>query len=256
MVQKSGHLNKSEVGTTVPTSDGHHPRPVKPTKIAHLRRFFWPIIWCTLFLINITLGFFAPNSDLLTLFRIGGIALCLLYVAKVFPKDYLLLAAMFTTCISDIILAFNNTSEFGLITFLATQIIHLFRLAPRHYRRHIITFASSSGVIILLNLFFSLIPLLFLVAGLYAITLTLNVIASFHWHKTSPKNLCATFAFLGFTLFACCDLCTAVSYLSLITVLPAFLYAPANFFAWFFYYPSQVLVSNSSKLSKPHEVYP
>lgn len=253
MVRKSERLNKSEVGTTVPTSDGLHPRqnsspagtPRRPT--CHIP-LFWPAIWIALSLINIILGLLAPNNDFLTLFRVGGIALCLLYVAKTFPQDYLLLAAMFATCISDIILAFNNTSELGLITFLATQIIHLFRLTGNRSRRPIVAFACFSGALILLDLCFSLIPLLFLIVGLYAITLTMNVLASFRWHRQDPHNLLATFAAAGFTLFACCDLCTAVSYLSLVSVLPAFFYVPANFLAWFFYYPSQVLISNSSKL--------
>lgn len=251
--QKS-HLNKSEVGTNVPTSDGDHQKNQQPkSSTSHPKHQlkispFWIILWIALSLINIIFGLIAPDHDFLTLFRVGGIALCLLYVAKTFPKDYLLLAAMFTTCISDIILAFNNTSEFGLITFLATQIIHLFRLTGDRSRRPITAFACFSGAFILLDLCFSLIPLLFLIVGLYAITLTMNVLASYRWHRQDPHNLLATFAAVGFTLFVCCDLCTAVSYLSLVSVLPAFFYAPANFFAWFFYYPSQVLISNSSKL--------
>jgi len=254
---KESHLNKSEVGTSVPTSDGSHQKnqqPKNPTSHPKHQQTqlkispFWIILWIALSLINIIFGLIAPDHDFLTLFRVGGIALCLLYVAKTFPRDYLLLAAMFTTCISDIILAFNNTSEFGLITFLATQIIHLFRLTGDRSRRPITAFACFSGALILLNLCFSLIPLLFLIVGLYAITLTMNVLASYRWHRQDPHNLLATFAAAGFTLFACCDLCTAVSYLSLVSVLPAFFYVPANFFAWFFYYPSQVLISNSSKL--------
>ncbi len=252
---KQSRLNKSEVGTSVPTSDGHHPRPKTAARRPRFHiSLIWPIIWVSIFLINIIVGLLAPNHDLLTLFRVGGIALCLLYVAKTFPRDYLLLAAMFTTCISDIILAFNNTSELGLITFLTTQFLHLFRLAKLQYRRHLAFFAGCSGLLILLNLAFSLIPLLFLIAGLYAIALALNVLASFHWHRSMPDNPRAAFAFYGFVLFACCDLCTGISYLSLVAVLPALFYAPANFFAWFFYYPSQVLISNSGQLPKRQSI--
>lgn len=277
MARKNHRLNKSEVGTSVPTSDGshqknrppenpaNHPKHQETNRSKHQEAHqtprpkipaIWLTLWLALFLINIILGILAPEHDLLTLFRIGGIALCLLYVAKIFPKDYLLLTAMFATCISDIILAFNNTSELGLITFLVTQLIHLFRLTSDRSRRPIIAFASLSAVLILLDLCFSLIPLLFLIAGLYALTLVMNVLASFRWRKQDPHSLTATFAYIGFVLFACCDLCTALSYLSLVSVLPAFIYAPANFFAWFFYYPSQVLISNSSKSRNPPEVCP
>lgn len=212
-------------------------------------------------LINIVFGLLAPKHDLLILFRVGSIVLCLIYAARTFPKDFLLILAMFTTCISDIILALNNISEFGLIVFFATQIIHLLRLAGAQYKRPILAFAGLAGALIILDLIFALVPLLFLVVGLYAIAITLNVLAAYRWHRTAPLNLRALFAFLGFILFACCDLMTCVSYLSFTAVLPAFLYIPANFFAWFFYYPSQLFISNSGKLtpnepinSPPHEV--
>ena len=67
-----------------------------------------------------------------------------------------------------------------------------------------------------------------------------------------PKELkereivASTCAFYGFVLFACCDLNVAISFLSTQGIIPLWAYVPANFFAWFFYYPSQVLISNSS----------
>lgn len=265
MVQKSGRLNKKEVGTTVPTSGGSHPRQnfpassepassetaqQNPKKLRLDYRIspIWLIIWSVLMLINIIFGLLSPKHDILILFRVGSIALCLIYAIKTFPKDFLLILAMFATCISDIILAINNISPIGVAIFLATQIIHLTRLDGHHLKRPIVIFSCLSAILIIIDIIFKIVPLIFLVVALYVCVLAANILASYRWHQASPNNIRTTFAFAGFLLFACCDLCIGVSYLSLTEVLPAFLYIPANFFAWFFYYPSQVLLSNSGKL--------
>lgn len=56
----------------------------------------------------------------------------------------------------------------------------------------------------------------------------------------------STCAFIGFILFLCCDLNVMCSYFSVTGVLSSSLTRYFNFFAWVFYYPSQVLISNSS----------
>lgn len=207
----------------------------------------WFGIWITIYLlINIT-GLFAPSSDILTIIKLGGVILCFVYALRIYPEDRLLQAAMFTTCIADLILAAKNTSEAGIIVFFITQIIHLIRLDGEHLKTPLTIFTGSFCVVILLDLWLQLIPLIFVVSTFYAVAILMNIIVSYHWYHQSPKNPHARFALIGFILFACCDSCTVVSYLSLTGVLAPLFYGPANFMAWFFYYPSQIFVSNSSR---------
>lgn len=206
----------------------------------------WPIIWTVLYLATLILGFIAPTSELITLVKLGSICLCLLYVVLNFSHDYLLILAMLSTTISDIILALNNTSTAGVITFFAVQIFHLLRLNRTKFR-HIAIFLCAAVTLLVLNQIFNLLPTLYAVCAFYGTTLILNLYSAWTWFHHDPKNLRAASALLGFMLFLCCDLCVVVSYFSLIEVLPALCYGIANFFAWFFYYPSQILVSNSSK---------
>lgn len=206
----------------------------------------WPIIWSVIYLAILILGVVAPAGDPITIIKLSGICLCLLYAVMTFPKDYLLILAMLATSISDIILALNNTSTAGVITFFAVQIIHLLRLNQTKVRA-ILIYLATAIALLCLNFFLHLFPMLYAVCAFYATTLILNLCSALAWFYATPKNLYAASAVGGFTLFLCCDLCVAVSYFALIGVLPGYCYGLANFFAWFFYYPSQILVSNSSK---------
>ena len=108
---------------------------------------------------------------------------------------------------------------------------------------------------------FNQIPDMYVLAFIYATSLLQNLILTHRWWKESKSNpaasdreiVASTCAFAGFILFILCDLNVAVSYLSVTAVLPIALARYANFFAWLFYYPSQVLTSNSStsKIQKP-----
>ena len=210
----------------------------------------WPAIWAWIYLAIIILGLATPGNDLLTFIKIAGIFLCLLYVVQLFKTDHLLKLAMLMTSIADIILALNNTAISGIITFFLVQIIHLFRLSNSQSRSFIFVFISIASVTIISDIILDFTPLLYIICSFYAIALTINLILSWRWVKTAPEAPRALFALTGFILFLFCDSCTVISYFSLTNILPFFLYAPANFFAWLFYYPSQILISNSSKTPK------
>ncbi len=213
---------------------------------------FWIIIWIVVFLAIIICGILIPDTSISTLINLSGIILCLFYVICTFPRDYLLLLAILTTCIADIILANNNTSTIGIIVFLITQIIHLCRLDGIRFKIPIIIWSTLATTILILDAIFDFLPILYIACGFYASTLIANIIAAIKWRQREPKNLRALFAILGFTIFACCDFCTGISYLSLIGILGSAFYMPANFFVWFFYYPSQVLISNTGAINPPH----
>lgn len=219
--------------------------PTSPAAIVLPR--YWLTIWIAIYALIILLGIVDIESDLLTVIKLGGILLCFAYTVIKFPKDHLLQAAMFTTCIADLVLAGRNTSEAGIIIFFIAQVIHLIRLDGVRLHLPISIFVTVAALCIILDLWLGFMPLIFLVVAFYAATLISNLIISYQWYRSEPRNPRAWFALAGFLLFGCCDLCTVMSYLSLIHFLPAAFYLPANFFAWFFYYPSQIFVSNSSR---------
>lgn len=210
----------------------------------------WPAIWLWIFLAIVVLGIATPNNFTLTLIKIGGIFLCFIYTLRVFPKDHLLQLALLITFCADIILAINNTAEVGVLIFLIAQILHTIRLEGKNYLTQIISFAGLAVVAIIVNLCCNIIPMMYLICGFYIVAICTNIYVSWCHQHQQPQNPRAICGLCGFILFLCCDACTGISYLSLNSLFPAFLYAPANFFAWFFYYPSQILVSNSSKYDK------
>lgn len=209
----------------------------------------WLASWIIIYLLICIFGIISPDHILLTLLKVGGIFLCLLYVIYRFPKDHLLQLAFLVTFIADIILAIKNTSEFGVLTFFAAQIVHTIRLKEpsKKSRLPILLFICCTLITTFLIIFLQPAHTIQTICFFYLIAIITNIHISWRWYRSSPQSLPAFCSLLGFCLFLCCDLCTGVSYLSLNHVFPNFLYRPANFFAWFFYYPSQILVSNSSK---------
>lgn len=216
----------------------------------------WLVTWILIYLIIFScdlLKLCGLTSDFVdlcsTIFKLSSIILCLIYVLIYFPKDRLLQFALFTTCAADVTLAINNTLVFGVELFLVAQIIHLARQEWPRLEQPIVLASLLAALAIILDCLFPIISPMYLVCFFYVIALIGNLLAAWRWCTLEPANRRALCAFAGFTLFLCCDICTGASYLSLNLILPAALYAPANFFAWFFYYPSQVLLSNSTKLS-------
>ncbi len=210
----------------------------------------WPFIWISIFTLIIIIGLSSPDSHFLTSIKLGGIILCLIYTLLTFPNDNLLHFALFTTVIADIILAINNTAELGIILFFMAQIIHTFRLSRGKLDPRLIAFFIAIALgCTLITTIFHLAPPIYTISTFYVINLIINIIICWRWSANDSKNLRAKLGLYGFLLFLCCDTCTGISYLSFTDIFPSFLYLPANFFAWFFYYPSQVLISTSSKIS-------
>lgn len=207
----------------------------------------WVIVWMIVYALILIVGLTSAASPILTIIKVGGVLLCSIYALAVFPRDRLLQLAMIVTFIADCILAKNNVSPTGLTVFFCAQLIHLYRQVEPEYRQRVLYYAVVGVLIIGTNFIIRLVPAVYIIAGFYACTLISNIYVAYRRHQRDPHSFLAQAAFYGFILFACCDLCTAISYATLIDLLPVAFYAPANFFAWFFYYPSQILVSNSSK---------
>jgi hypothetical protein len=94
------------------------------------------------------------------------------------------------------------------------------------------------------------VPPLYAMGAVYAISLLANVFFALRWLIRDPHNPRARAAGIGFILFLLCDISVGIQYFSSIgTLLPAFLYPISTYLVWLFYYPSQILLSNSSTQS-------
>ena len=210
----------------------------------------WRLIWIITFAGFVTLDIFFPNFFGVTFLKLLGIGLCLVYVVQKYYDDHLLQAAFAATFIADLLLAVNNTSVFGVFTFTIAQFLHFSRLKKLRYHT-IIIIGFAITVFFIGFSAFSLYSIV-LMGAVYAFFLISNIILAREWSKKARGNKKnpAFCAYAGFILFACCDLCVAGSFFSGIHTLPFVFKRLFDFFAWIFYYPSQVLISNSSKLSK------
>ncbi len=244
----------------------------------------WLVIWGTIFVSfvvldsifqtafrgeNVYYSFPIGNSNILvevvsngtfigvTVLKYIGIVLSYLYARRKFPKDYILQIALLFTLLADTILTFDQINIFGVLAFCFAQYFHLARFArvkPKF-------FVGWTLFVVLLLIFgwLNSIPDMYVLAFIYGTSLIGNIILTHRWWKkansersTNREIVASTCAFFGFILFFACDINVAISYLSVTKVLPLFLARYANFFAWLFYYPSQVLISNSSvKVRKP-----
>lgn len=210
----------------------------------------WRLIWLFIFAGFLSLDAFFPGFFGITFLKLLGIGLCLVYVIQKHREDYLLQLAFAATFIADLLLAVNNTSLFGVFTFALAQFIHFSRLARLKTR-------SICIIGVLITIFFVATAAfgsysIILMGSVYAFFLINNLILSYKWYKSArgAKKNPAFCAAAGFLFFALCDLCVAGSFFSSLHALPFIFKRLFDYFAWAFYYPSQVLISNSSKITK------
>ncbi len=205
----------------------------------------WKGIWLFIFCGFISLDAFFPGFFGITMLKLMGIAFCFIYVLAKFPNDKWIIAAFLLTFIADLILAFDNTSTIGVLFFVLAQFSHFTRIKPLKKHEILSAIFMLSGY---LALSFAAGPFtIYLLGAIYAFFLISNLALSYSWHKKRPSSPQGLSAFYGFSLFLCCDLCVAGSFFAGIRILPIFLKRLFDFLAWGFYYPSQVLISNSSK---------
>lgn len=204
----------------------------------------WKGIWLFIFCGFISLDAFFPNFFGVTMLKLLGLAFCFIYVIQKYSSDKLLVVAFFLTFTADLVLAFNNVSRIGVLIFVLAQFAHFARIKP--LGKNVAPFAVGALLAYIILAFAAGPYCIYLLGAIYAFFLVSNLILSYKWHKKSPKNGSAISAFYGFSLFLCCDLCVAGSFFAHIHILPFFLKRLFDFLAWGFYYPSQVLISNSS----------
>lgn len=216
--------------------------------LAYIRRIdhTWLFIWAFIYLSFLGLGIFMPKFFGVTIIKYTGIILNLVYALQKFPKDHLLQTALFFTLLADTILVLDETSMIGVFVFCLAQFFHMTRLSKIR-PINLLLYLFLIAILFLFSLH-QHIPPIFAICFVYAGSLITNIVFSYRW-LAKARSVPARCAFFGFLLFLACDCCVATSYLSYTHVFPYLLYAPANYFAWFFYYPSQLLIANSSGLA-------
>ncbi len=204
----------------------------------------WIFIFAIIYICFLILSLFWPQSLIVSILKVGSIFLCFVYALIYNHQDKMLAAAMLATFIADVILAINNIAVSGVIVFVLAQTMHFIRLSQK-IKRNLIFYA----VIVAAMLIAAVVrraDFMYVVGGIYALLLLSNLFMSFMWFLSDKKSS-SKCAFFGFLLFLACDLCVATSYLSLTGIFSSFLYGAANYAAWVFYLPAQILISNSSK---------
>lgn len=210
----------------------------------------WRLIWIFIFAGFVALDAFFPNFFGVTFLKLLGIGLCLVYVVQKHYDDRLLQLAFAATFVADLLLAVNNTSLFGVFTFAMAQFVHFARL-KRLSKKYFVLIGVAIAIFFVAFAAFSVYSIV-LMGAIYAFFLISNLLLAREWYKKArgeQKNP-AFCAWMGFILFACCDLCVAGSFFSGLHALPFLFKRLFDFFAWVFYYPSQVLISNSSRQTK------
>lgn len=206
----------------------------------------WLLTWLTIYVLFLVLDLIWTGAAVVTAVKYLGIVLCVVYAFLKWPKDHLLHVALMFTLAADTILVFNHTSPVGVFIFCLAQFFHLARLSQMHFSLR--AFVVYVIIVMLLSAFGATqhLELIYPLAATYLVTLIFNVMLAFQWYKKSRStpSMCACY---GFILFLCCDINVGISYFSSIGSLPIWMLGPANYFAWAFYYPAQVLISNSSK---------
>jgi len=204
----------------------------------------WIAIWILIYAGFLISDALFENFFGTTVLKYTGIVLCVIYAIVKFKKDYFLELALGFTLLADTILAINNTAIIGVFVFCFAQFFHLTRLKKIAPRNLFLYFVVIS-LIFCFGVAYNADPM-YVIAGLYGMTLGANIYLSYRWCKEKP-SFASKCAFYGFVLFICCDICVAFSYLSGTGVLIPEVYRVANYLAWAFYYPSQVLISNSGE---------
>ncbi len=206
----------------------------------------WLIIWIAIYVTFLILDIILPNFLGSALLKYIGIFLCIVYANQKYSKDYNLQLALLFTFLADTILVWTPYAIAGVYIFCIAQFLHLTRLTKLPN--------STLGVYtLILSLFFAInivygMKPIYAIATVYGIELICNIwmsISNYRKNKTHYQTRCACY---GFIAFFCCDLCVALRFMALDGVLPLALIPVTSFLVWVFYYPSQVLIANSSLL--------
>lgn len=210
---------------------------------------FFSIICGLLYIAIIITGIFSQNGVASTVLKLSGISLCFLFILITNHKNHHLVLAALFTLIADLFLAGESPlTTLGVFTFIFAQYYHtknlygLKKSTPPHILNFVPVlafFALCLSELIRLPLFANL-----LLGIIYAFVLFQNLSYSYINRKKSKQFF---LIFLGFTLFALCDFHVFFSAASGAHYLPISLRPFFDYFAWVYYFPSQVILAISAR---------
>ena len=194
-----------------------------------------------LYLVFLILDIFDRSSPTLWL-KYTGILLCLVFAflcALRGGDHWVAPALLFTTAADWFLLIQNKHLPLGISLFLCVQILYFLRLHRAGGPRKLLWLRFALAVV------FTLAPVL--IPGM---STPLNFLAMLYFSQLLSNTILAwtlpamrTFA-LGLTLFVGCDIC--VGLFNAFTLPPA-LFSMVSVGMWFFYLPSQVLITLSAQ---------
>ncbi len=218
------------------------------------------IIICILYIYFLFIDFsiigdFIPSST----FKFISIVLCFFISLMTGRKhlgktDILLLqVGLFITVIADFFLLFTDYFVIGVGVFSLVQIIYAVRYERNKIKpaliRSIIILMIILAIYLIINFYIVKIELLYLMALYYAITLIINVVKSIKSCKNGlfpyPNKY---FIAIGMVLFLLCDMFVGIYNITSQMNISSGIDLLSNFsgkLVWFFYLPSQVLLSLS-----------
>ena len=207
----------------------------------------WLLIWIFIYVGFLFLDIFVPGWFGTNLLKYTGIFLCVVYAYTKYNTDMMLILALLFTFLADTMLVWTNWTVAGVYIFCFAQFMHLLRLSKAKLE-YIFAWASIVSIAFAIAVIQGCQPI-YAIASIYALILSCNLCLAtgrYRRHKTDFKARCA---FYGFIAFICCDLCVATRFLALDGRLTLAVLPVVNFLVWLFYYPSQVLIANSSTMS-------
>ena len=205
---------------------------------------YWMTTWTVIYLGFLSLDIFAPGFWGSSVLKYAGIFLCTIYAMQKYKGDYKLTLALFFTFLADTILVWTSQETAGVFVFCFAQALHFLRLTKLQ-RKYLMIFIIIVPMLAIIS-GFRHDNILYTLAVLYGMLLLSNVIMSFRNYREHKDDFRARCAWYGFATFLCCDICVGLRHLMLDGIVPATFLPLVAFLVWVFYYPSQVLLANSS----------
>ena len=204
----------------------------------------WLIVWIFIYVGFLTLDIFFPGYWGSALLKYTGVFLCVVYAYKKYRNDTKLILALFLTLLADTVLVWTDMTVLGVFIFCFAQFMHFLRLT-RLNKKHLGAFTLVISLLTIVSAFQGD-RIIYSLAALYGGLLISNLAMSANRFHEDRQNICARCAFYGFIAFLGCDLCVGLRYVMLDGAIPADILPIIAILVWAFYYPSQVLLANSS----------
>ena len=204
----------------------------------------WLIVWIFIYVGFLTLDIFFPGYWGSALLKYTGVFLCVVYAYKKYRNDTKLILALFLTLLADTVLVWTDMTVLGVFIFCFAQFMHFLRLT-RLNKKHLGAFTLVISLLTIVSAFRGD-EIIYSLAALYGGLLISNIAMSASRFREDRQNICARCAFYGFIAFLGCDLCVGLRYVMLDGDMPADILPIVAILVWAFYYPSQVLLANSS----------